>query len=282
MKKFITTALLAVSFVTLNAQIRTPKPSPSSKVEQEVGLTKVSIEYSRPGVKGRVIFGNLVPYGKVWRTGANYNTKVNFSTPITFNGTKIEQGEYALYTIPNKTEWEVILYKNTENWGNPKKWDDANVVSKTKVKISKITEAVETLSIGIDNITFDSAEMTISWQNTKVSVPFTTPAKVTTLANIKSTLSKDPSSENYYTSAVFLSSINQDLDKANEYMKKAMKETKEPKFWQLRQQALLLSKIGDKKKAIAIAKESLEKAKAAGNSDYVKLNTDAIAEWSKK
>lgn len=119
MKKIFLIACFVAFTLTTNAQITTPQPSPSQKIEQIVGLTKVTIEYSRPSMKGRKIFGDLVPYGQIWRTGANANTKITFDTDITIGNTTVKAGTYAIYTKPNKKTWEIMLYSDASNWGNP-------------------------------------------------------------------------------------------------------------------------------------------------------------------
>ena len=119
----------------INAQLKTPAPSPASKIEQKVGLTDVTVEYSRPSMKGRAVFGNLVPYGKLWRTGANQNTKVTFSDDVTIDGKTLKKGTYAVYTKPGKDAWEVLFYSDANNWGTPQNWDDAKVAVSTTAKV---------------------------------------------------------------------------------------------------------------------------------------------------
>jgi len=281
MKKAILVALLSVFSLGATAQIKTPKPSPSSTIIQDVGLTEVTVKYSRPSMKGREIFGNLVPFGSLWRTGANKNTTIKFTTPVTVGNSELKAGEYAVFTKPGKKSWEIFFYSNTQNWGTPKEWDDSKVAAKIKVDaLTMPAIKVETFTITIDDLTHDSANLGLMWENTYVGIPFKTTANKTILADIESTMS-GPSTKDFYTAAVYLSSTDQNIDKAKEYMNKAMEGVKEPKFWQLRQQSLILAKSGDKKGAIAAAKESLEKATTAGNTDYVKLNKDSIKEWSK-
>jgi len=279
MKKVFLLTLLTIFSLGALGQVKTPKPSPASTLKQIVGLTDITVKYSRPGIKGRSVFGNLVPFDKIWRTGANENTTIEFSTPVTVGGKELKEGKYAIYTKPGLKSWEVYFYASTDNWGNPKKWDDSKVMAKVEANVFKIPVKIETFTISIDDLTTDSAKLGLMWENTYIAVSIKTPANKTILENIKTTLAGKPNFKDYYTSAVYLSSTDQDLKSANAYMKKAMALNKDPKFFQLRQQSLLLYKIGDKKEAIVIAKKSLEKAKKAGNNHYIKLNTDSIKEW---
>lgn len=280
MKNYLLSSLFSMFFLCGLAQIKTPKPSPSATLKQDVGLTEITVNYSRPSKKDRKIFGNLVPFNQLWRTGANNNTTITFSTSVKVGEANLEAGTYALFTKPGASIWEVLFYKNTDNWGLPKEWDASKVAATIKVAVEKYPMTVESFTITIDNLTTDSADISILWENTKVKIPVKTDANTTILSSIESTLKGNPNFEDYYTAAVYLSSTNQNIDKANDYMKKAMDQNKDPKFWQLRQQSLLLSKVGDKKGAIAAAKLSLEKATKADNKDYIKINTDAIKEWS--
>lgn len=171
MKKLLLSLfVVAISFST-TAQKKVPA-SPSQKIEQKVGFTEVTVEYSRPGVKGRTIFGDLVPFGKVWRTGANENTKVTFSKDVTIGGKSLKAGTYALYTIPNKESWDVIFYSDATNWGNPKEWDEAKVALKVSAKVQPVPDTIETFTITIDDLTNTSAVLGFLWENTYVGVQF--------------------------------------------------------------------------------------------------------------
>lgn len=281
MKKVILSSLLTVFSLVSSAQIKTPKPSPAATLKQNVGLTEITVNYSRPSLKGRKAFGNLVPFESLWRTGANNNTTVQFTTPVTVGKSSLEAGTYAVYSRPGKSSWEVIFYKDTDNWGLPKQWDKSKVAASVKVNTVAYPVTVESFTIAVNNLTTDSADLIIMWENTYVAIPVKTPANKTILADIENTIKASPNADDYYTAAVYLSSTDQNIGKANTYMKKAMELIKEPKYWQLRQQSLILAKIGDTKGAIVAAKESLKKATKDGNKDYIKLNTDSIKEWSK-
>ncbi|WP_243765965.1 DUF2911 domain-containing protein [Polaribacter cellanae] len=265
------------------ARIEAPAPSPFSTLEQKVGLTDVTIEYSRPNMRGRAIFGGLVPYGKTWRTGANANTKVTFSTDVTVNGKNIKKGAYALYTVPNKKSWDIMLYKDADNWGNPKEWDDAKVVASVAADVVKMPMKIETFTITLDDLTNNSGVIGILWDDVYVGLPIEVPTNEMVMASINEVMKGSPNARAYYDAAVYLKSENKDIDKALVWVDKAIEMTKDdPKFWMLRQQSLIHAKAGKKETAIAAAKQSLELAKKAGNDDYVKMNEDSLKEWGAK
>ena len=279
---FILASLIASYFS--QAQIKTPQPSPKSTLTQVVGLTDVTIEYSRPSVKGRAIYGDLVPLGKLWRTGANANTMVSFSEDVTIDGNTLKKGKYALYTIPKVDKWEIIFYMDYDNWGTPEKWDDTKVALKTTVPTLMLSEAIESFTIDINNLTNDSATLDIIWEKNKVSLKFLVPTQKMAMANIDKALS-GPTASDYFSAAQYYYQSNADMNKALEYVNKAIAMSepgKDVPFWQLRVKSLIQAKLNDKKGAIETAKLSLEGAKKAKNDDYIKMNSDSIKEWSKK
>ena len=178
MRVNIFTILFFVSFFGFS-QIKTPQPSPSSKLEQMVGLTEIGVEYNRPSKRGRVIFGDLVPFGKLWRTGANSSTKISFSTGVEINGNKIKEGTYSIFSIPNKTNWDIILYSDAELWGVPKDWDDKKIVFKSNYKSYKFegSKRVETFTISLDNVTNNNTYLVIAWDDTYVKVKIDVPSR---------------------------------------------------------------------------------------------------------
>ncbi|MFY0604997.1 MAG: DUF2911 domain-containing protein [Flavobacteriaceae bacterium] len=263
-------------------KVTTPQPSPFSKVEQKVGLTDVTIEYSRPSMKGRTIFGDLVPFGKTWRTGANANTKVTFSSDVVVDGQTLKAGSYGVYTVPNKDKWEVMFYSESDKRGVPSDWDDTKVAAKTSVEIYPMPMPIETFTITFDDLTTNSAVIGLLWEKTYVGIKFQVPTDKMVMASIDATLSATPKAGDYYNAAIYYSQQNKDIKKANEWMNKAMSMTEKPAFWQLRQQSLIYAKMGDTKKAIEIAKKSLAGAKEAKNDAYIKMNTESLKEWEAK
>lgn len=282
MKKIIIATSLFLMCYASEAQVKTPAPSPKSDVTQVVGLTDVHIEYSRPSAKGRTIFGDLVPFGKLWRTGANGNTIVTFSEDVKIGGKDLPKGSYGLYSIPKADSWDVIFYKDTNNWGLPAEWNENKVVLRTNVKPENLNRNVETLTIAVNNISNDSGSLEISWEKTFVAVKFDVPTQKTAIESIESTLS-GPSANDYFAAAQYYYQSNGDLNKALVWVNKAVEKSKgDAPFWILRQKSLIQSKLGDKKGAIETAKLSLAGAEKENNADYVKMNKDSIAEWSKK
>jgi hypothetical protein len=263
-------------------KITTPQPSPKATVEQRVGLTDVSVEYSRPGVKGRAIFGDLVPFGKTWRTGANSNTKVTFSSDVSIDGQTLNAGSYGLYTVPNENSWEVMFYSESDNSGVPRDWDDTKVVAKTSIEVYSMPMNVETFTITFDDVSGTSATLGILWEKTYVGIKFEVPTDKLVSDTIAAVMAASPEVGDYYNAAIYYRQQDLDIKKANEWMEKAMSLTEKPAFWQLRQQSLIYAKMGDTEKAIAVAEKSLELSKAAGNEAYIKMNTQSLAEWKIK
>ena len=271
-------ALLIVAATT--AQVRTPQPSPKAVLKQTVGLTDVEIEYSRPSMKGRTIFGDLVPFGKMWRTGANANSTISFSEDVVIDGKTLKKGKYAIFTTPKADNWEVVFYNDTNNWGVPEKWDDSKVGVRTTVKPEMLNRNVESFTIGLNNLDNNFAHLEIMWEKTLVPVRFEVPTQKAAMASIDKVLA-GPSAGDYFSSAQYFYQSNQDLNRALQYVNKAIELNPDKPFWYTRQKSLIQAKLGDKKGAIETAKMSLAAAQKANNADYVKMNQDSIAEWSK-
>ena len=270
-------AVLGMVF-SASSQIETPQPSPFSKVEQKVGLTDVTLEYSRPNMRNRTIFGDLVPYGKVWRMGANNNTKITFSTDVTVEGKTLKAGTYALFAIPNENKWDVVFYSNASNWGAPQELDPSKIAAKVSIETFKIPMNIETFTLGFDDLSNNGATLGISWANLYGGVKFKVPTEKTVTANIERVMN-GPSASDYYAAAVYYYEEGKDANQSKIWMDKAISMTPNPAFYQLRQQSLIYAKAGDMKGAIEIAKKSLAASKEAGNADYVKMNTDSLKQW---
>ena len=284
MKKIIVfLAALLVNFI-VEAQVKTPQASPEATVEQIVGLTKVEVNYHRPSIKGRVVFGELVPFGKVWRTGANENTIISFSEDVLIDGKTLSKGKYSLYTLPKADNWEVIFYKTIDNWGTPDTFDEANVALRANAKPMVTDRRLETFSISFGNVDLDSATLELAWEKTYVNLKFEVPTKKAVTANIEKVLA-GPTAGDFFSAGQYYFQSNSDLNKSLELVNKGIAMTKpgeDVPFWYLRQKALIQAKLNDKKGAIESAKLSLVGATKAKNNDYIKMNNDSIAEWSKK
>ncbi|SNR15331.1 DUF2911 domain-containing protein [Tenacibaculum jejuense] len=279
MKKILLSLFVASLTLSGYAQVKTPQPSPSAKIEQQVGLTDVTVEYSRPGVKGRKVFGNLVPYGKLWRTGANKNTVVTFSDDVTIDGKTLKKGSYAIFSKPNASSWEVMFYSDTNNWGTPRKFDQSKVALTTTAKVEKMPMTVETFTITIDDVKNGSAVLGILWENAYAGIKFNVPTDKAVSASIDKVMA-GPGPNDYYAAASYYLDEGKDIAKAQQWIDKAIEMTKDqPRFWYLRKQSLIHAKAGNKKGAIKAAKASLMHAEKAGNADYIKLNKDSLKEW---
>lgn len=279
MKKLLLILFVFAISSNVNAQIVTPAPSPFAKMEQKVGLTDVTLEYSRPNMRGRTIFGDLVPYDKVWRTGANARTKITFSDDVAVNGQTLKAGTYAIFTKPGKQSWEVYFYTDYNGGGTPQEWDDSKVAAKVTAEVYPMPMQIETFTMTFDDLTSSSATIGILWSDVYVGVKFDVPTDKAVSASIDKVM-KGPSAGDYYAAAVYYLQEGKDINQAKTWIDKAisMAGDKAP-FWQLRQQSLIYAKAGDKKGAIEAAKKSLAAAEAANNADYVKMNKDSLKEW---
>jgi len=279
MKKLFLGIFTVLSF-SMNAQVQTPALSPVSKFEQKVGLTDITIQYSRPGKRDRLVFGDVVPFGEMWRLGANENTKITSSDAIIFGKDTVKAGTYAMYAKPEKDNWTLFLYSETTNWGVPDPWDTKKVVYETKLPVVQLNDVVETLTISIEKIENNGASLVIMWDKSKIALPFTVNTKDKVLASIKKTM-EGPSANDYNRSATFYYQEKIDVKKALEWSTKAC-EMRPEAYWMLRTKALLQAENGDFKGAIVTAKKSMELAEKDGDTAYVKMNKTSIEEWSKK
>ncbi|MCM4168309.1 hypothetical protein KCTC52924_03875 [Arenibacter antarcticus] len=281
MKKITILALIFAVSMGVQAQIVTPEASPFATLTQKVGLSDVSLEYSRPSMRGRTIFGDLVPYDKLWRTGANARTKITFSDNVMIGNQELNAGSYAIFTQPGASNWEIIFYTEADGGGAPAVLDQSKVAAKVTAEVHQIPMSIETFTISFDHLSDNSATLGLLWENSYVGVKFDVPTEKAVMKNIENVMN-GPGAGDYYAAAVYYLNSDKDINKAKEWMDKAMAMTKEPAFWQLRQQSLIYAKAGDKKQAIATAKKSLAASEAAGNADYVKMNKDSLKEWGAK
>ncbi|MFQ3341545.1 MAG: hypothetical protein ACI9TK_001209 [Flavobacteriaceae bacterium] len=274
--KYLTLLVCSLGF----AQIQTPQASPISKIQQTVGLTEVTIEYSRPAMRGRTIMGDLVPYGKLWRAGANKNTIIKFSDDVIVGGKSISAGDYALFIRPGETLWEVFFYTKTNNSGLPKKWETSAIAAVVEVAPNTTENTSESFTISIDNLNNNGATLSIKWENTHVSISFEVPTNEKTMASIKETMKGTPKAGDYYSAAIYYKETGRNLKQSKSWIAKAI-SMDDGKYWMYRQQSLILAGLMEKNAAIEAAKISLKLAEEAGNNDYIRLNTKSIEEWSK-
>jgi len=269
MKRILLTLfVLGSGMAAMSQALKTPSPSSTQTVNQQFGLSNVELSYSRPGIKGRKIFGDLVPFGQVWRTGANGATTLNFGDEVTIGGTKIAAGKYGLLTIPGASEWTVIITKQLDVTSPAAYKADQDVV-RVKVPSMLLSSAVESFMILFDNIKPSSMDMMMLWDHTAVVVPITTDVDSKVMAQISESLNKD--NKPYGQAAQYYMDNGKDLNQALVWYDKAIAQQPDA-FWLYYQKANCQAKLGKKADAIATSNKSIELAKAAQNSDYVTLN----------
>lgn len=271
MKK-IALAISAISFLTTiaTAQVRMPQPSPTQTIKQDFGLGSIDVVYSRPGAKGRKIFGDLVPFTKLWRTGANAATSIHFNEIVELGGKRIDTGSYVLYTIPDIDSWEIILNAGIKNWGteNYKESDD---ICRFKVEPAKMKNKMETFTMQFANVKPESCELQIMWEKTMVSIPITVNVKEKIKTQIDAAMLTDK--KPYWQAAQYYNEYEHNLTKALDNCSKAFEDNKKA-FWILLYKAKIQKELGDKAGAMASSKQSLELARDAKNDDYVKMNEE--------
>jgi hypothetical protein len=267
--------LLLSSAGIVKAQINTPRPSPGSTVTQKVGLADVSVNYSRPSMKGRKVFGDVVPFDKIWRTGANEPTKISFSDTVSVEGKKLAPGEYAFYTIPGMTDWTIIFGKNPKISAGDYK--DDQEAARFTVKSEKGCADVETFTIDFTNLTTNTALLQLSWEKTIVKIKIENEVDSKVMAQIKQ---KMEDTQVYFQAASYYYDTNRDMKQALEWVNKATE--KDPKFYMLHLKAKIQVKLKDCKGAIETAQKSNELAKIAKNDEYVKFNEKLIADCKGK
>lgn len=277
MKKTLILGMLSLSMLTVNAQ-ELPKPSPMGTVTQLVGLNNIKIEYSRPSVKGREIFGDVVPYEKVWRLGANAPTKLTTDKPITFGKETIKPGTYAIFAIPYKDMWEVVINTDIEQWGAGNYDEKKNVVS-MKVKTEK-SDFTETLSISIQNITSTEGSIVIAWDKTKVEVPFSVNTREEAEHNIAEAIEAGKDLEKVYANAAsYYWSAEKDYKTALSYVEKSI--AVKPYYSNLFLKARILADLGKKEEAISIGEKALKSATDENNKGYESFIKENLEKWSK-
>lgn len=267
-------ACCALSLVLMNADaqgFRTPQPSPTQTVKQDFGIGNIELSYSRPGKKDRKIFGELVPFGKVWRTGANNATTLNFSDTVIIGGTKINPGKYGLLSIPDKNEWTFIITKQL-NVTSPTAYKQDMDVVRVKAKPETTKDVTETFTIQFDNVKASTAEIAVMWDNVVARLPISTEFDARVVKDIANALRDN---RPYFQAGMYYVETGRDLNQAVDWFDLAIQQNPNA-FWVYHQKANALAKLGKKDEARAAANKSLELAKQASNDDYVKLNEDLL------
>lgn len=263
--------LFLLTFSALGQELKVPTLSPLSETTQEVGLTQIKLSYARPSAKGRKVFGELVPFGEVWRTGANASTKLTFTEEVKIGGNALKAGTYALYTIPGEKEWTIIVHTNTKHRslaGNVYK--QAEDAFRLTVKPAKTSSHVETFTIEFGDFTTSSCSLMLSWENTMIKFPveFDVDARV---AEQIAKLVASPtgmSHQSYFLAAEYNLHNDKDLIKADGWIVTAIeKSPKNFRYGLLR--AKILAKAGKKAEALKVVADANEWAKEAKNANYI-------------
>jgi hypothetical protein len=253
-----------------------PATNSHSVIQQQIASTYINVEYNRPNIKGRKIFGGLIPFGKIWRTGSDASTKLYFSTPVYLNNHPLDSGTYEIFTIPNSQEWTIILQQSKSQWGSYS-YKIENDVLRFTVKREKIAKPLETFTISFDKITSKSAELSLNWEKTRVPIFITIDLIKTVVPKLEESLLVE-GRKPYFKAAMFYFENNIDIGRAAALMQLAINENPNH-LGMLYRQALILERMGDKEKAIESSEKSLMLANSAGEelkAEYIKLNTTLL------
>ena len=267
MQKLLILLSIFLTFPVLTAQLKSPVASPRANLSQNIGLVNISVDYSRPSKKGRTIFGNLVPYNKIWRTGANQATTFSVSDDIKINNQLVPKGEYHIYSVPREKRLDLIIYNKTDNWGSLKEFDESLIVARVVSEFIELPFSVETFEISFDNISNNGSTINIIWDNKLAIYYLDALTKEKMITNIESVLLKNPKPSDFQKAAVYYYEEGLDKEKAFKWINKAFESYKDPKYWQLRVKALIYNYYGMEKEALKIAKEGLKQAKKSDAPD---------------
>lgn len=272
MKKILFIIAIALCNFTFAQTLTTPQPSTTQTIKQNFALAAIELSYSRPNIKGRSVIGNLVPFGKVWRTGANGATTLTFGDDVTIGDKKIPAGKYGLLSIPDKENWTLIITNQTDVTSAAAYKETEDVV-RVNVKPMITANKVETFTIQFANVKSNTCELQLMWENTAVTLPISTDVDAKVMSQINNIMTKD--NLPYFNAAMYYMENGKDLNQALSWFNKGIEQNPDA-FYMYHQKANCLAKLGKKQEAIATAKKSIELATAAKNSDYVKLNEDLI------
>lgn len=273
-KILFTAVVFSIMHIAEAQTLKTPAPSPTQTIKQDFGLASIELSYSRPGIKGRKIFGDLVPFGKVWRTGANNATTITFGEEVTIGDTKIKAGKYGLLTIPGEKEWTLIISKST-NTSSPADYKQEEDIARVNVKPMTMREKMENFTAQFANVKPNSCELQLMWDNTAVALPISVDVETNVMKQIDQLMNKD--NKPYFNAAMYYMDNGKDLNQALAWFDKAI-EIQSEAFWIHHQRANCLAKLGKKDDAKAAAEKSMALAKTAKNDDYVKLNEKLLAQ----
>lgn len=274
MKKILLVLNATFLLLAVNAQsLTTPQPSPTQTIKQNFGVGSIELSYSRPAKKGRKVMGDLVPFGKVWRTGANGATTINFSEDVTIGGKELKAGKYGLLSIPGEKKWTIIISKDV-TVNQPASYKEENDAARVEADVMTTPVAVENFTINFADITGSSCNVELMWENTYLKFPITTGTEAKVMAQIDNAMNKD--NKPYFAAASYYYDNGKDLKQALGWVDKAIESNKEA-FWMYLLKARIHKKLGDKVASKAAATTCIQVATAAKNDDYVKMATELIA-----
>ena len=261
MKKKSFLILLTLIIVTSSfAQLKSPNASPRSNISQIIGLVSVNLDYSRPSKKSREIFGGLVPYNKIWRTGANNPTTISFSDYVKINNQLISAGEYHLYSVPTESTLDLVIYEKTDAWGSLPTFDKSKVIARVSSDFIDLPNTVETFTISFENISNNGSTLNIMWDNKLAVYNIDALTKDKMINNINNVMNNNPSSNDYSRAAMYYFEEDIDIEKAMEWINKAYKDSDNLRYWHLRYKALIYEKAGKLNKALEYAESGYKRA----------------------
>ncbi|MGE0589277.1 MAG: DUF2911 domain-containing protein [Cyclobacteriaceae bacterium] len=264
------------------SQIEVPLVSPPAQLKQTIGFTEIIVDYSRPSARGRKVMGQLVPNGRIWRVGANESTKISFGDDVKLEGHFVPAGTYALYAFPEEKQWTIVIHKNTSHWGDGRdEYDPKDDLVRFVVAPSRTKSYQETFTIDFDELSHESAKMTWTWEQTRISflVEVDTDSKM--MRQIENAIANNPTADTYYQSARYLQEKNKMHQQALEWIAKAHQLAGD-KYYIHRVWALVLAQSGDYANAISHAEKSKQLAALEGKDEFVRMNELSVTEWQKK
>ena len=268
MKNKLTLIFIFICYLSYS-QLQSPVASPKTKIFQKVGLVDINLEYSRPSKNDRKIFGGLVPYGKIWRTGANNPTLISFSDNIKLNNKLIEKGDYHIYSVPSESNLDLIIYEKTDAWGSLSEFDESLIKARVVSNFIDLPITVETFTITFNNISNNGASLIINWDNKQAVYKIDVLTKGKMIKNINKILSENPTANDYRKAAVYYYEENIDISKAVKWIDSAFKDSDNLKYWQLRYKALIYEKAGNIIKAKEYAEKGFKNAKEINSIDGI-------------
>ena len=272
MKRSSLSILFVCLCMNMCAQVKMPQPSPTQTIRQDFAMGTIELTYSRPGAKGRKIFGDLVPFNKLWRTGANAATIIRFTEPVEIKGKKVDTGSYALYSIPGAESWDIILNKGVSNWGI-EGYKESDDVIRVKVDPVKMETKLETFTMQFADIKPESCELHLMWEKTAIVLPITANIKEKLKNQLDAAMLTDK--KPYWQAAQFYNEYENNSTKALENIAKALEQNPNA-YWMWLYKAKIQKELGDTAGALVSAKKSLELATKEKNEDYIKMNEELI------